>query len=47
MQNMLSLVHNLSDNELEKNSLLNPLTLEINPSGQRCLPECFTGDLKF
>jgi len=23
MQNMLSLVHNLSDNELEKNSLLN------------------------
>jgi len=25
----------------------NPLTLELNPSEQGCLPEFFTGDFKF
>jgi len=25
---------------------INPLTLELNPSKQRCLPEFFTGDIK-
>jgi len=26
---------------------INPLTLELNPSEQRCLPEFFTEDFKF
>ena len=26
---------------------INPLTPELNPSEQRCLPEFFTGDFKF
>jgi hypothetical protein len=27
--------------------LINPLTPELNPSEQRCLPEFFRGDFKF
>jgi hypothetical protein len=30
-----------------KHRLLNPLTRELNPSKQRCLPGFFTGDFKF
>jgi hypothetical protein len=29
---------------MKKKILFNPLTLELNPSGQRCLTRFFTGD---
>jgi hypothetical protein len=30
-----------------KNTLVNPLTPELNPSAQRCLPRFVTGDFNF
>jgi len=32
---------------LPVHTLVNPLVPELNPSEQCCLPEFFTGDLKF
>jgi hypothetical protein len=29
------------------NSMVNPLTPELNPSAQSCLPKFFTGDFDF
>jgi hypothetical protein len=29
------------------NKIVNPLTSELNPSAQRCLPRFFTGDFNF
>jgi hypothetical protein len=32
---------------IENSSFINPLTPELNPSAQRCLPRFFTGDFNF
>jgi hypothetical protein len=31
----------------KQDATINPLTPELNPSAQRCLPRCFTGDFAY
>jgi hypothetical protein len=37
----------LNDDTITKSLISNPLTPELNPSEQCCLPEFFPGDFKF